>query len=173
MTWVAELAQGLGLDLTNPLSGDTELASDLIQRVSPSVFQTKAHLDDTPFLWTEGSEDIGDFFVQELVCGRVQRGQRSAVLNEIPQVPIFFVADGHLQGQWLLCDAQDAFHIAQRDVQLFSYLFGSGLASQLLCQLARIAGQAVDPLIHVDRDTDGAPVVGNCAGDGLRIHHVA
>ncbi len=46
-------------------------------------------------------------------------------------------------------------------------LFATWLAAQFLHQLTRGADQLVDGLDHVHRDTDGARLVGNRAGDRL------
>src|SRR5213076_1983815 len=40
--WVAELAQGLGLDLSDALAGDREVLSDLLQRVLAAVGEAEA-----------------------------------------------------------------------------------------------------------------------------------
>jgi hypothetical protein len=36
---VAQLAQGLRLDLADPLAGDVELATDLLERPRPAVLE--------------------------------------------------------------------------------------------------------------------------------------
>src|SRR5439155_601367 len=46
-------------------------------------------------------------------------------------------------------------------------LFGRRLAAEILQQLTLDAAELVDHLDHVDRNADGAGLVGHCAGDRL------
>ena len=41
-----QLADGLGLDLADTLTGDTEVAAHLLQRAGAAIVQTKAQADD-------------------------------------------------------------------------------------------------------------------------------
>ncbi len=52
-------------------------------------------------------------------------------------------------------------------VELGGQLLRGGLAAQVLEHLALHAGQLVDDLDHVDRDADGAGLVGHRPGDRL------
>src|SRR4029079_18261704 len=54
-----------------------------------------------------------------------------------------------------------------RELHLLRDLLRSGLAANLLNQVAAGAGQLVDRLDHVHRDADGARLIGDGPGDGL------
>ena len=41
-----QLADGLGLDLADTLTGNTEVAAHLLQRAGAAIVQTKAEADD-------------------------------------------------------------------------------------------------------------------------------
>src|SRR5947199_2861543 len=45
---MAQLSEGLGLDLTDPFARDAEFAADLFQRPLASIFEAKAQLQYSP-----------------------------------------------------------------------------------------------------------------------------
>src|ERR1044072_3208138 len=53
---MAQLAQGLGLDLADALAGDREVLAHLFQGVLAAVAQAEAHLDDLLLARGEGLE---------------------------------------------------------------------------------------------------------------------
>src|SRR5262249_36410705 len=55
---VAELGQGLGLDLADPLPGDTELPANLLQRPGMPVGQAETQLDDLLLTPGQGVKDV-------------------------------------------------------------------------------------------------------------------
>src|ERR1700674_5859312 len=57
---VAELAQGVGLDLADPLSGQAEPLAELLQCALVIVDQPEAELEHTPLARREGVEDVLD-----------------------------------------------------------------------------------------------------------------
>src|SRR5687767_12220370 len=75
----------------------------------------------------------------------------SGVCSEIGSRPYFCTSTTFLGGH----------------VELLGKLFRRGLAAEVLQHLALDAGQLVDDLDHVDRDPDGASLVGHRAGDRL------
>ena len=93
----------------------------------------------------------------------------SAVLSSIrsPKLRLVGIAHGRLHGDGLLRHLQDGAHAFDRHLHRVGQLFGGGLAPQFLHELLLGAPQLVDDLDHVDRDADGAGLVGDAAGDGL------
>jgi Holliday junction resolvasome RuvABC ATP-dependent DNA helicase subunit len=53
---VAELAQGLGLDLADAFAGDREVLADLLQGVLAAAPQPEAHLDHLLLAGSQGLE---------------------------------------------------------------------------------------------------------------------
>src|SRR4029453_19418256 len=164
---VAQLPQRLGLDLADALAGDREALADLLQRVLGAVAQAEAHLDDLLLARRQGLEERFRLLLQVDVDDRFRRADHVAVLDEVPQMRVFLLADRGLERDGLLRDLQDLAHLADRDVHPLRDLLRGGLAAQLLHQRARGADELVDGLDHVHRDADGARLVGDGAGDGL------
>ena len=84
-----------------------------------------------------------------------------------PSCAVALVADGLVERDGLPCVLLDLQHLLGCDVHLLGQLLRSGLAAQVLEQLALDAAELVDDLDHVHRDADGAGLVGHRAGDGL------
>src|SRR5262245_40130882 len=80
---------------------------------------------------------------------------------------IFFFADGGLQVDVLLGDLDELADLAYRNIHMLGDLCRGRLAPEFLHQLARRADQLVDGLDHVHRNTDGAGLIGDSAGNGL------
>ena len=68
---MAELAQGLGLDLADPLPGQTEPLADLLQGALVAVDQSEAELEHAPLARPKRVEDVLDL--------GVKHGQRRGV----------------------------------------------------------------------------------------------
>jgi hypothetical protein len=48
VTWVTQLAQRFGLDLTDPFTGNAKLATDFFECAEPTVLQPEAEDNDLP-----------------------------------------------------------------------------------------------------------------------------
>ena len=84
-----------------------------------------------------------------------------------PRLLILLVADRRLEADRLLGDLQHLADLVQRHLQLFAELLRRRLAADLVQHLARRADDLVDRLDHVHRNTDGARLIGDRAGDRL------
>src|SRR6185369_4416839 len=162
-----QLAERLGLDLTDALSGDRERLADLFQGVLGPVAQAEAHLDDLLLARSQGLQESLGLLLQVDVDHGLRRRDHVAVLDEVAEMRILFLADRSLQRDRLLRDLQDLSHLRDRDVHPLRDLLRRRLAAQLLDQRARRADELVDRLDHVHGNTDGARLVGDGAGDGL------
>ncbi len=80
---------------------------------------------------------------------------------------VFVIADGGLHGDRFLGDFQDFADLVFRHLHAYSQLFGRGFPAHLLDHLTGDAVEFVNGFDHVHRDTDGAGLVRNGAGDGL------
>ena len=112
-------------------------------------------------------QHILQLILQQGERDRVDGHDGLRVLDEVAQLGIALVADGLVQGNRLAGVLLDLQHLVHGDVHLARQLLRSGLATQVLQQLALNAAQLVDDLDHVHRDTDGAGLVGHGAGDRL------
>ena len=55
---MAHLAEGLGLDLTDTLAGDLELAADFFEGAAVAVLEAEALFEDFALALGEGVEDV-------------------------------------------------------------------------------------------------------------------
>src|SRR5205814_6546547 len=65
--WVAQLAQRLGLDLADALTGDVEFLADLLERPGAAVFKPEPELEHPPLAAGQGIEDRLDLLLEQLV----------------------------------------------------------------------------------------------------------
>src|SRR5687768_8181417 len=86
---MAELAQGLGFDLANALTGHPELATDLLECPAAAVLKSKSHREDGAFPLREREQHIIDLLLEHLAGGGIGRRQRLLILNEIAEVAVF------------------------------------------------------------------------------------
>ena len=89
------------------------------------------------------------------------------VLDEVAEAGVVAVADGGLEGNGLLGHFQDGADALDGELHFVGHLLGGGFAAEILEEPFLHAHQLVDRLDHVDRDADGAGLVGDGAGDGL------
>src|SRR5262245_633532 len=80
---MAQFAQRLGFDLTNPLARDGKVLTDLFERVLAAVADAKPHLDDLLFAGGQRLQHrFGLLFQIEVDHGSGRRDRR-AILDEI------------------------------------------------------------------------------------------
>src|SRR6202035_5252969 len=164
---MAQLAQGLRLDLADALAGDVEGAPHLLERVLGAVADAEAHLEHQLLARRQGLQHLAGLVLQVGEDHRLDRRDGVLVLDEVAEMRVLLLADGRLERDRLLGDLHDLPHLRSRQVHALADLLGGGLAAQLLHQRAAGAGELVDGLDHVHRDADGARLVGDGAGDGL------
>src|SRR5437870_565034 len=164
---VPQLAQCLGLDLTDALAGDGEVLPDLLERVFAAVGPTEAEPQHLLLAGRERVEDLVRLLTQGDADDRLHGRHDLLVLDEIAEVAVFFLADRGLQGNRLLRDLQDFPHLVDWHVHLGCDLLRGRLAAQLLHELARGPDELVDGLDHVHGDADRARLVGDGSGNGL------
>src|SRR5471032_631529 len=162
-----QLAQRLGLDLPDALAGDFEVLADLFQRVVGLLADAEAHAQDLLFARRQRRQHFAGLLGQVHVDDRIGRRGDGLVLDEVAQVAVLFLADGRLEADGLLGDLEDLADLVERQLHLLGDLFRSGLAADLLHQVARGADELVDGLDHVHRNADGARLIGDGSGDGL------
>src|SRR5262249_5019544 len=141
--------------------------SYFLEGVLGAVFQSEAHLDDFLLAGGKRAQHLGGLLFEVYVDYGLGRRDHAAVFDEIAQMRIFFFANGGLKRDRLLRNLQHLTHLRDRDIHALGDLLGSWFASEFLHKLARGANQLVNSLDHVDRNTDGAGLVGNSTRNGL------
>src|SRR4029450_6316235 len=101
---MAQLAQRLGLDLTNALAGDREVLADLLERVLAAVREAEAQPQNLLLAGRERVEDLVGLLAQAEPDDRLHRRDDLLVLDEIAQVTVFLLADRRLQRDGLRGD---------------------------------------------------------------------
>src|SRR5437879_4963609 len=164
---MTELAQGLGLDLSNPLARDGEVLPDLFQRVLAAVGEAEAQPQHLLLARRERVEDLVRLLAQREADDRLHGRHDLLVLYKIAQVAVLFLSNRCFQRNWFLSDFQNFSHLVDRHVHLGRDLFRGWLAAELLHELARGPNELVDGLDHVHRDADRAGLIGDRPGDRL------
>ncbi len=94
---MSQLAQGLGLDLTNALPGHPELPAHLLQGAAAPILQAESELKYPPLLVCEGVQRSQDFLLKEFEEGAIRREWGAPVLDEVSQVSVLFLSDESLR----------------------------------------------------------------------------
>ena len=162
-----QLADGLGLDLADTLTGDTEVAAHLLQRAGAAIVQTKAQADDLFLTGSQALEGLIDLLGHHGAVRCLAGGLGVLVGHEIAQGGIFFLAHGAFQAGGFLRHALDLTHALHAHIHGLCQLLRGGLVAVLVDQLIGGLTHPVDGLDHVHRDADGASLIRNGAGDGL------
>ena len=164
---MAELGQGLGLDLADALARDAKLAADFLERAGMSVDKSKAQLNNLALTIGKRVEHLGELLLQHGEAGGIGRNDGLGVLDKVAQLGILFLADRSLERHGLLRDLLDLADAVGTHVHLGTDLLGGRVATQILEELALHADKLVDGLDHVYGNTDGTGLVGDSARDGL------
>jgi hypothetical protein len=91
---VLQLAQRLGLDLTDTLTRHRELLTNFFQRVVGVHADTKAHPKDTFLTRRERGQNPRRRFTQVRLDRRIDGQNCVLVLDEIAQMTVFLVTNG-------------------------------------------------------------------------------
>src|SRR5215471_2751399 len=164
---MTKLAKGFGFDLANAFAGDSKGLADFFESVLAAIVEAETHLDDFFLARRQGLQHRGSLFLEVEVDNGIGGRDDGLVLDEIAEVRVFFLADRSFERNRLLGNLQNLAHFGDRDVHALGNFFAGGFATEFLNKLATGANQFVDGFNHVNRDADGACLVGNGAGDGL------
>lgn len=81
---MAELAQGMRLDLPDPLTGQAELVADLFERPRTPVVEAESEAEDVLLAAFEAIERSRQLLLEQLIGDRVERRDGIRVLDEAP-----------------------------------------------------------------------------------------
>ena len=164
---MTQLTQRLRFDLTDTFAGNVELFTHFFQRVVGVHIDTETHTQDFRFTGGQASQNIVRCGTQALGGGRVKRQLEGGILDEITQMRIFIITDWCFHGDWLFGDLQYLTDLVFRHQHALGQLFRRRLATHLLQHLAGNTVELVDGLNHMHRNTDGARLIRDRAGDSL------
>lgn len=91
---VAQLSQCFRLNLADALAGDVKFLADLLKRARMAVLQTEAQGKDLFLARRERFEHVAELLLEQQHGGRVRRGERVVIRDEIAQVAVLLLADG-------------------------------------------------------------------------------
>src|SRR5688500_10836053 len=110
-----QLAEGLGLDLADPLARDVEVAPDLLESAGSPVLEPEAELQDASLTRRQRVQAILHLLLLELVGCLICRRHRGEVRDEVTEVAVLLLADRRLQADRLLRDLHDLAHLLRAD----------------------------------------------------------
>src|ERR1035437_4503807 len=164
---VAEFAQGLGLDLADALACDFILPAALLQGAREAFVQAVAEFQDPALALGQAVEHLAQLAPEQVEAGDLARILGGLVFDVAAEMRFVRIAHRRLHGDGLLGHLQNGAHAFDGHFHVVGQLVGSGLAPQFLHELLLRAPEPIDDLDHVDRDADGAGLVGDAAGNGL------
>ena len=164
---MAELPQGLGLDLTDALPGDVELLAHFLQGAGAAVLNAEAQLEHLLLPGRQSAQHIHKLLLEQGEAGGLGGLGGVLVGDEVAQMGVLLLPDGSFQADGLLGNLENLPHLVHRHVHLLRDLLRGGVVPQLLKELAGDPDDLVDSLHHMDRDADGAGLVGDGPGNGL------
>ena len=88
-----QLADGLCLDLPNPLTGHLEDLAHLLKSIGIPISKAVAQLDNLAFPVGKRTKNISKLFLQHLMGRGVDGRDGSLVLDEITEEPIIGIPD--------------------------------------------------------------------------------
>ncbi len=161
-----ELRQRLGLDLADPLPGEGELPPDLLQRARLAGEEAEAQRQDLLLPVGQRVEHPPEVLLAEREGCRLEGPLGLGVLDEVPKLGVL-VADGLVDRHRLGEDAERLPDLVRRHLGGAGDLVDGRLPPEGLHQLGLHLADPVQRLHHVDRDADGAGLVGDGASDRL------
>ena len=159
-----QFAQGLGLNLPDPFSGDGEFLSDLFQRMIGPLADAKTHSQHLLFAGSQSRQDFFRLFLKVEIDHRIGWCHNPLVLDKITQVAVLLLTNRSFQGDRFFGDFENLSNLVDWDLHLGGDLFRSGLTTYFLDQITGGPNQLVDRFDHMDRDSDGPGLVryGTC-----------
>src|SRR5689334_6464665 len=97
---MAHLPEGFGLDLSDALSRDTELASYFFKGPAVAIDQPEPLLQNLALALRQCFQDVLNLLFQENNRRHVARVLRAFVLDEISEICLFALPDRRLQRNW-------------------------------------------------------------------------
>ena len=113
---VAKFSERLRLNLPDTLARNAEFLSDLFERIGTAVFKAETKMKDLAFAFGKVIEHFLDLLAQQMACRGFFRTWEIPVFDEVPELAVFFLADGGLEGNGELCDSANFLDLPGLDV---------------------------------------------------------
>src|SRR5262249_45046566 len=149
---MAQLSQRLCFDLPDALACHSEELPYLLQSALASVIQSESQPENVALARREPGHHFDDIFAQKLLGNAGGRRFSLAILDEISQAAVLFLADRGFQGDGLLRHFDNVSQLADAYLHRLGNLFFSGLSTLVLSELSRYLFQLIDRLNHVHRN---------------------
>ena len=101
---MAELTQGLGLNLADALARDVELLADLFQRSGLAVVQAIAQAEHLGLARRQRIQYVHKLLLEQRYGNRLRRRGRVVIGYKVAEVAVVLLADGCFQRDMLLRD---------------------------------------------------------------------
>src|ERR1039457_4512582 len=134
--WVAQLGQRLLLQLPDPLPGQPEDLTDLVQGVRVPVIQAEPHGHDGRLARGQRVQRTPELVGHQLAVDELRRCRRVHVLDQVPDARLAILADRGVQAERLTAGAQQFLDLIRRPVELDRKLLGGWLPAELLVRVA-------------------------------------
>src|SRR5258708_34243224 len=165
---MAQLGQRAGLDLAHALARDAELAADLLQREGVAVAQPEAELEHQALA---RRQDVLENVLNLLAHGAGGRGLlgRGAGLvgEHVTKLLLLILADRQLKRDGRARGSLKLVQPLDLHAEGVGQLALGWVAPQLLHEALALAAHAVERRVDVDRQADGAALLGDSAADRL------
>ena len=89
---MTELSESLCLDLTDTLTGDIELLTNLLEGMGSAVLKAVTKLEDLILTGSESIEDLSDLLAEHCIGCRILRSGAVVIGDEIAEVGILLKA---------------------------------------------------------------------------------
>src|SRR5665213_1448474 len=165
--WSPELPKRFGFDLPDAFACYVELLADLFERVLAFAADAEAEPDHLFLFGRQGLEDTGSLVPDIGLDDRVDRRPDPAILDQIAQSRFAVATDRRFERHRVARDGLELLDLLDRDIHAAADLFVGGSAAHFLLKLTGRAKELVHALVHVDRDADGAGLIGDGASDRL------
>ena len=118
---MAELAQGLRLDLADALTRDVELFADLLERAGAAVDDAEAQLEHLLLARGERVEHLHELLLEQREACRLARLGCVLVWDEVAQVGVLLLADRCFKRNRVLSDTHYLSYSFNAHIKLFCY----------------------------------------------------
>src|SRR5208282_3563567 len=165
--WVPQFAQGLGFDLADALAGHAVQIANFLEGVAVAIDQPKAHFEDVPFPRAEQGQNVLELLFEHALAGSFGRVLGALVFDEVPHAHVPIIAHRRVERDRLAGHLEQRVDARNRQTHFIGEVFRRGLAPQFLAELILRPPEPGHDLDHVDRNANGARLVGNGAGQRL------
>ena len=131
---MAKLGEGFGLDLPDPFTRQREVSTDLFEGVIRLFADAKPHPQDFLLTLCQSREDALSVFRQIHVDGLVTGRRRVIIFEKILKTRVFLVTHWGFKTDRCSRKFQRSTNVFDRNIEFFSYFFGSRFSADSLFQ---------------------------------------